>query len=277
MNTYHVTISIVLYKPDNTTITNINSLLNTTLVHKLFLIDNSPNDQFRKLLPNNNNIEYIHLNKNVGFGSAHNIIWNMIKTATSYHLILNPDVEINTGVLEGLYTFMQNTPNATAVMPNVLYKNGQTQHLCKLIPTPLHLIFRRFIPKKLKYLIQSKIDKYELKHITFKQPTIVPIVSGCFLFLRVVDLIQTNKLFDERYFMYMEDIDLCRRISLNKSIYFHPNISIYHGYAKGSYKNFTLLKEHIISAIKYFNKWGWIFDKQRKQTNKSLLKYIQQQ
>lgn len=37
--------------------------------------------------------------------------------------------------------------------------------------------------------------------------------------------------------------------------------SVYHGYEKGSYKSWKLLKYHICSAIQYFNKWGWVFDK----------------
>ena len=47
---------------------------------------------------------------------------------------------------------------------------------------------------------------------------------------------------------------------------------IYHDYAKGSYKNFKLLKYHIQSTIKYFNKWGWFFDEERKKMNDEFLK-----
>ena len=43
--------------------------------------------------------------------------------------------------------------------------------------------------------------------------------------------------------------------------------SVYHGYEKGSYKSWKLLKYHICSAIQYFNKWGWVFDK-KKNTEK---------
>ncbi len=86
------------------------------------------------------------------------------------------------------------------------------------------------------------------------------------MFLRS-DALKKVGLFDERYFIYMEDIDLSRRIAREyKTIYF-PNVHIYHGHARESYGFNKLLLLHIHSAIKYFNKWGWFFDKDRKVTN----------
>ena len=52
---------------------------------------------------------------------------------------------------------------------------------------------------------------------------------------------------------------------------FYPTVVVYHEYEKGSYKNWKLLKYHIYSTIKYFNKWGWIFDRKRKLKNEECL------
>ena len=72
--------------------------------------------------------------------------------------------------------------------------------------------------------------------------------------------------------MYAEDIDLCCRIGkVSRSIYY-PLVSRYHEYEKGSYKNRKLFKYHICSVIKYFNKWGWLFDSERKERNNRILK-----
>ena len=73
--------------------------------------------------------------------------------------------------------------------------------------------------------------------------------------------------FDERYFMYAEDVDLCRRIGEVSKTIFYPYVSIYHEYAKGSYGNRKMLMMHIKSITKYFNKWGWFLDKNRKLRN----------
>lgn len=93
------------------------------------------------------------------------------------------------------------------------------------------------------------------------------------MFLRT-NILKKVGLFDEKFFMYLEDTDLTRRIhKVAKTIYF-PYVHIYHEYGKGSYKNFKLLYYHIDSAIKYFNKWGWFFDKERDFINKTTLKKL---
>ncbi|MGK5922051.1 glycosyltransferase family 2 protein, partial [Klebsiella pneumoniae] len=86
----------------------------------------------------------------------------------------------------------------------------------------------------------------------------------------------TQKLngFDERYFMYLEDVDLCRRALQLTKIYYCPETTIVHVFNKGSYKSKLLLWYHIRSAITYFNKWGWFFDKKRYAYNESALRNI---
>lgn len=103
----------------------------------------------------------------------------------------------------------------------------------------------------------------------------VPSLSGCFMFMRV-DVLKKVNGFDERFFMYAEDLDLCRRIGEVSKTMFYPMVAVYHEYEKGSYKNRKLLKYHLCSVIKYFNKWGWVFDKKRIQRNKECLDALSQ-
>jgi GT2 family glycosyltransferase len=98
-------------------------------------------------------------------------------------------------------------------------------------------------------------------------------VSGACLMIKK-DIFKKIGEFEEKLFMYMEDVDLCRRIyQVSKTIYL-PDISIIHGFEKASYSNSTILKYHIQSAIKYFNKWGWFFDKERKKINQVVLRQL---
>jgi len=98
----------------------------------------------------------------------------------------------------------------------------------------------------------------------------VPSLSGCFMLLRT-EVLKVVGGFDERFFMYCEDFDLCRRIGqVSKTIYY-PDVSVIHNYEKGSYKNSKLLRYHIQSSVKYFNKWGWFFDKERRRINNDTL------
>jgi GT2 family glycosyltransferase len=83
-----------------------------------------------------------------------------------------------------------------------------------------------------------------------------------------------NIFFDENYFLYCEDFDFIRRLHrIGKTIYY-PAVSIEHDHAKSSYKSKKWLLVHIKSAITYFNKWGWFFDRERREMNKRILEEI---
>ena len=56
--------------------------------------------------------------------------------------------------------------------------------------------------------------------------------------------------------MYLEDVDLCRRIGEIRRLVYHPKVKIVHNYKKGSFKNKNLLWYHVKSANKYINNWG---------------------
>jgi hypothetical protein len=90
------------------------------------------------------------------------------------------------------------------------------------------------------------------------------------MFLRTSVLADVG-MFDPRFFMYLEDFDLVRRIHAKYKTIFLPSVKVIHEYAKGSYKNRKLMIYHIKSAIKYFNKYGWIFDFHRRKINQNFL------
>jgi len=101
----------------------------------------------------------------------------------------------------------------------------------------------------------------------------VPYLSGCFMLFRTEALKEVG-LFDERFFMYPEDIDLTRRIHAKYRTVFYPEVSIIHHHAQSSYLNLKMLFIHITNMVKYFNKWGWILDKERKIINKKILEQL---
>lgn len=233
-------------------------------IDQVYIIDNSSNDELRSFVKDNPKILYIH-SMNLGYGSGHNVaIKKALEAGSKYHVILNPDVYWKDKVVEELRQYMDENNNCGLIMPKVLYPNGKIQYLCKLIPSPIDLILRRFIPIA---SWQEKHDyKYEMHWTGYNQIMEIPILSGCFMMLRCSTVKQTGG-FDERYFMYAEDVDLCRRIGEVSKTIFYPYVSIYHEYAKGSYGNRKMLMMHIKSITKYFNKWGWFLDKNRKLRN----------
>lgn len=265
----NVTAAIVLYENDVDELKKaIDSCLASPLIHTLYLMDNSATNRLQSLAQQAR-VRYIHLGKNIGFGAAHNVAIQQVDSA--YHLMLNPDISFATGVIEELSAFMESNPGVGLVMPKVYYNGGKIQRLCKLLPSPLNLFGRRFAGN-------SKWGKaldatYELYDFNYDYVLDVPNLSGCFMFVRTALLKQLGG-FDPRYFMYLEDVDLIRRIGRQARTVFYPNVHVYHGYRKESYANGKLMRIHILSAIKYFNKWGWFIDPERKKLNKITLNAI---
>ncbi|WP_315192577.1 glycosyltransferase family 2 protein [Capnocytophaga sputigena] len=269
--------SIVLYQ---TNLTPLKKVIDSYFACKsealqLFLIDNSPTDVLKSVVTMypDKEIHYIFNNENMGYGKAHNIaIKKSMEQGLPYHIVLNPDIVIQEGALEKLTFYMNEHPEVGNIMPKIIYPNGQLQYLCKLLPSPIDLIFRRFIPFK-KW--RDKINqKYELHSFRYNKKINIPNLSGCFMFLRTKALEKVG-LFDENIFMYLEDIDLNRRIHRDYKTIFFPEAVVVHEYQKASYKNIKLLKAHIKSAIYYFNKYGWFFDKERRIINAQTLQEIE--
>jgi len=262
---FDITASIVTYKNDIEILRKtIESFLNTDLNVKLYMVDNSSDTLIEKLC-NEYKIQYFP-RENLGFGAGHNFILRQNEMLGKYHLILNPDIYFEKNVLKVLFEYMESHPKIGNIMPKVLYPNGDIQYLCKLLPKPINWIGRILIPFK---KIRKKLDyNFEMRFSDYNHIMQVPFLSGCFMFLRS-ETIDKIGLFDDKIFMYAEDTDLNRRIGKYYQTIFFPKVSIVHNYERESYKHFRLFIIHAKSAIYYFNKWGWFFDKDRNLINKT--------
>lgn len=262
----NVTCSIVLYKhaPSFLEVL-IERIVSSAIISKLYLIDNSPTDDL-KILADNNRIEYIFNNANIGYGPAHNIAMRKTLPFASYHIVLNPDVFFEAGTIEHIYEYMQHHAEVGHLMPKLMYPDGTLQYACKLLPAPADLIFRRFLPP---FLTKTRMHCFEMRASGYNKILEVPYLSGSFMFLRV-DALKKVGLFDERFFMYPEDIDLTRRIYRHFKTIFYPLATVVHTHERGSYKSLKLLWVHIVNMVKYFNKWGWFFDSERIAVNKKI-------
>jgi GT2 family glycosyltransferase len=243
------------------------SFLNTSLNVKLYIIDNSADDSIRSLCTDQR-CEYVHMGKNVGFGTAHNVAMRRAVDESNYHLVLNPDIYFGPNILEKIVEYMDSHPEAGQLMPKIHYPSGEVQHLCKLLPTPVDLFLRRFFPWWPG--AEKRNRKYELLDSGYNKIMNIPYLSGCFMFLRT-SVIKEIGYFDERIFMYIEDCDLTRRIHGRYQTIFYPDVQVVHHYTKGSYKNLRLMLYNIHGAIIYFSKYGWIFDEERKKINHRVL------
>jgi GT2 family glycosyltransferase len=261
-----VTASIVLYNCKKQDIANILSKLDNNI--KIFLIDNSFSNEL-KVLGEESRVEYIHRPSNPGFGAAHNIaIKKAIQISSKYHFIINPDVFFDKGIVNELILNMENDKSIGMMMPQILNLDGSVQYLPKLLPSPLNILRRKLkIPKR---NFSKFINQYELRFVPPQKIYNVPIISGCFTLLNI-DAIKVVGLYDDKFFMYFEDWDLSRRIHQKYKTIYYPLVSVYHMYDSGANKSFKLFRIFIFSAVTYFNKWGWFFDKERKKINEKTL------
>jgi GT2 family glycosyltransferase len=264
--------SIVVYKNSREILEKtIRSFLSGTAYSKLYIVDNSPTDALKTLV-NNPRIIYRFNNKNLGFGAGHNTILREILTETKYHIILNPDVYFDEHIIQELYKFMDGHSEIGQVMPKVLYPDGRLQPLCKLLPTPQTLIHRRFFNFYTSSL-EKENYRYELRFSGYDKIMDVPFLSGCFMFLRT-EALEKVGLFDEQFFLYTEDADLSRRIHKHYRTVYYLQVTIYHYHQRGSSRNFWLMWCNINSAIRYFDKWGWINDSEREFFNQRTIEQL---
>lgn len=265
-----ITVSIVTYKTDLAELTKCLHSLSSPLVSKVYIIDNSSQKYIADFCKEYAYVEY-SASKNAGYGAGHNqALRKVLNSSNTYHLVLNSDVYFEPDVLEQLVKYMDSNEDVAQVQPNIIYPDGRMQYTCRLLPTPVDLIFRRFLPKK---MVEKRNNQYTLKFNDHTQAMNIPHHQGSFMFFRIECFNKTG-LFDERFFMYLEDIDLTRRIHKYYRTMFWPGVTIVHAHRAASYKSKKMLIIHIRNAIKYFNKWGWAFDSERKKWNKRLLKEL---
>lgn len=267
---YTITLSIVLY---NNKISDLKKVLksifdNCNYCLKIYLIDNSPTDELKDII-SDTRIVYIHNPSNPGFGVAHNVAINeAIKIGSKYHFIVNPDVFFESDVICKMVDAMDNDSNIGMMMPQILNLDGTIQYLPKLLPSPMSMLWRKIKRPQKKH---SKFtSQYELRYLSQDIIYNAPVLSGCFTLLNLKAIGEVG-MYDDRFFMYFEDWDLSRRIHEKYKTIYYPLVSVYHGYESGANKSFKLFKIFIQSAVIYFNKWGWFFDRKRKKINNKAL------
>lgn len=267
-----ISVSIVTYKTDLDEMASCLRSLESPLVYDIYVIDNADEQRMADFCRGWDKIIYIG-GPNVGYGAGHNKALRQVmkNKRHKYHLVLNSDVYFAPGVLDYLVDYMDRNPDVAEVQPNIIYPDGRQQYNCRLLPTPIDLIARRFMSGPFADRLNSRL------YLTFadRQREInAPYLQGSFMFFRV-ECFGSVGLFDERFFMYPEDIDITRRMHRLYRTMYVPGATIVHAHRAASYKDKRMLRIHMKNMIKYFNKWGWLCDKERRTWNRQLLKELE--
>lgn len=245
-----ISISIVIYNEDSTLLKKrLNSILNAGLNLHIFLIDNSPyptTDYFNF----HKKLTYIFNGANLGYGGGHNLILHEI--TSDYHLVLNPDVDFDPNILTDLVAQLQNDDQIGIITPKVYYPDGSLQYLCRKHPSFLDLANR------LLKFSKSRTTASEYRDLDLENHIFNPeFVHGCFMLFKTQVFKNLNG-FDESFFLYMEDADICKRVwESGFKIQYYPKVSIVHQHRRASKKNIFLFFTHLHSSFRYFFKWGF--------------------
>jgi len=269
----NITASIVTYKTDKSELSRVlRCMLQETFALTIYVVDNSPTDDLKELVGDFNNIVYVHNPNNPGFGAAHNTAINKaMKTGSHFHFIVNPDIYFEGEVISKMVQKMRKDSSIGMLMPCILNPDGSTQFLPKLLPSPLHILWRKIQWPERRF--QRFIDDYELRKLSRQDTINVPILSGCFTLLNL-EAIKNVGFYDDTFFMYFEDWDLSRRMHQKYKTLYFPEVAVFHEYHSGANHNMKLFEIFLRSAYHYFTKWGWFIDKERKAINRKVLEQI---
>lgn len=263
----NITASIVLYNnPIDQIRQCIGSLQADSRVHVL-LVDNSENKGGYVSLVTED-VEVLDAPGNVGFGRGHNLVLDRLLALNSeVHLVVNPDIVVKPGCVRAMSNVLMQRKDLVLVGPRVVSPDGALYRSCKLLPTPWNLFARRFAPRQCYAAADAR---YELQSFDYRSELRLHNLSGAFLAFRS-EAFKALGGFDSRYFMYLEDVDICRRASRLGAVMFLPQAEVVHEHGKGSFRSWKLLREHMRSAILYFNRFGWFVDAERRLLNEETL------
>ncbi len=231
------------------------------------VVDNSGNsDGIKEMLQEKfPQVKYRDSGGNIGFGRAQNL--GLKEVEAKYYLPLNPDVcfQAPFNTLEKLIFFLENRGEAGIVAPQLLNSDGSVQYSCYRFPGVLDQMARRMNWGRKGGFFSKRINYYLMRDFDHSQSVPVDWVMGSFMLVRR-ELVREIGFFDDKFFMYFEDCDWCRRAWENNwQVFYYPEIKVIHGHRRETaedkpfrslIKN-SLARTHLKSWIRYFRKWGF--------------------
>lgn len=223
-----------------------------SLAKRIYVIDNANEPlAFENLTAKYSDVEYVNAGGNAGFGKGHGMVTDRL--GSKFHVIINPDVVFVEDSLSKLIDFMHDESIGMAI-PKLVGEDGQMLYVYRQELTVFDMFARMFCKK----LFPKRMSWVEMRDRDYTKPFLVPFAQGSFMCIRT-ELWKRIGGFDPRYFMYVEDADLCRTVNSLSKVVYAPCTQAVHKWEKGSHRNLKLLKFHVESMVRYMNKWGWRF------------------
>ncbi len=224
------------------------------------LVNNNPGDETKRLVEEHFPwVTYIDAPGNIGFGAGNNLAFR--RATGDYVMLVNPDLTVFAGEMEKLLAYADAHPELGFIGPKLLNPNRSLQRTFTRLPTPLIPVYRRTVLGKLPFG-RKAVDHYLMMDQDGSAPLDVDGLFGAAILIRRQALADVGH-FDERFFMYFEDIDLCRRAwEKGWTVRYAPVAQFVHYHQRESdvkrpWQVLTnrVSREHIKSAVRYFLKY----------------------
>jgi N-acetylglucosaminyl-diphospho-decaprenol L-rhamnosyltransferase len=174
-----------------------------------------------------------------GFSTNHNLAFQQI--SSNYFCITNPDIRLPVNPFPDLLEILKD-PQVGVVAPLVLDENQVLQDSARIFPDPWNLAL------KLLRIYDGRVSLHSQK------PTPVDWVGGMFMIFNSNAFREIGG-FDEKYFLYYEDVDICARLwKSGYKVILHPGVNVVHSARRMSHKNIKYMYWHISSMLRYFRK-----------------------
>ncbi|MDD5055984.1 MAG: glycosyltransferase family 2 protein [Candidatus Peribacteraceae bacterium] len=255
-----ISVLVLNYRTPKDTMRCVEALRRQTIADRIeiIVIDNHSEDEsigwFRAQFGDTQTVRIVEQRGNLGYGRANN---NGASFATGeYLLVLNPDNTLPPNALKEMLDFLKTHDDIGIVSPALVYADGTVRPSARAFPTIGDLLRKRIFPNAW----QKRFDE---RHRYFNERKTIDVdwMVGACLLMRA-DLFRTLKGFDERFFLFFEDMDLCRRTKLlGKRVVYMPSVRVLDGKERLSGSSiFSLMTRkttriHLMSAIMYFWKW----------------------
>lgn len=231
------------------------------LEHELIVADSATEERMELMMREEYpDVKFFPFKENVGFQV---LVKKGIESSTGkYILLLNGDIIVTPDSVQQMLKLVQSDSSIGMVGPKLLNFNGTMQQSCFRFYKPITIVYRRtflgkfaFAKKHLDWFLMNDYDHAETKEVDWLMG------SALMISRRAIEKVGHM---DSRFFMYMEDVDWCRRFWENGfKVIFYPFVSMHHyhgkGSAKGGFLRSLLMNKytwiHIASAVKYFKKF----------------------
>jgi len=258
-----VTVVVLNYRSPQAAVTCVRALLRQTMSDALeiLLVDNHSQDDsigvLRVHFSREARVRIIEVPLNLGYGGGNN--YAIRQARGEYLFIINPDNELPPDGLQKLVAALEADSSIGILAPRLEYDDGSARDSHRAFPTPFDVLIKRTF---LRHIFRRRLSRYLRHDRDARAVQETDWVHGaCFLMRR--EFFEQLGGFDERYFLFFEDTDLCRRVwQAGKRVVYYPLVTARDSKVRLSEGGFFSLftrktnRAHVVSAFKYFWKWG---------------------